>query len=59
MPSILLVFPNEFNTFNNTGARMQDSVYHMALKSYFISDFAQKGHYFGIRKHDVFMDANA
>ena len=26
----LIGFPNEFNTFNNTGARMQDSIYHKA-----------------------------
>ena len=25
-------FHNEFNKFNNTGARMLDSVYHMTLK---------------------------
>ena len=25
-------FPNEFNKFNNTGARMLDSIYHMTLK---------------------------
>ena len=36
MPSILSVFPNVFNKFNNTGARMQDSIYHMTLKSHFI-----------------------
>ena len=35
LPSILLVFPNEFNKFNNAGARMQDSIYHMTLKSHF------------------------
>ena len=29
MSSILSVFPNEFNKFNNTGAQMQDSIYHM------------------------------
>ena len=28
-PSILSFFPNEFNKFNNTGARMLDSFYHM------------------------------
>ena len=38
LPSILSVFPNEFNKFNNTGARMQDSIYHMTLKSHFISN---------------------
>ena len=40
--SILSVFPNEFNKFNNTGARMQDSVDHMTLKSHFISKFCIK-----------------
>ena len=32
LPSILSPFPNEFNKFNNTGARMLDSIYHMTLK---------------------------
>ena len=32
LPSILLLFRNEFNKFNNTGARMLDSIYHMTLK---------------------------
>ena len=27
--SILLLFRNEFNKFNDTGARMLDSIYHM------------------------------
>ena len=31
-PSILYLFPNEFNKFNNTGARMSDSIYHMTLE---------------------------
>ena len=37
LPSILSVFRNEFNKFNNTGARMLDSIYHMTytLKSHF------------------------
>ena len=42
VPSILSVFPNEFNKFNDTEARMQDSVYHMTLKSHFISEFCTK-----------------
>ena len=29
LPSILSLYRNEFNTFNNTGARMLDSIYHM------------------------------
>ena len=32
LPNILSVFPKEFNKFNNTGAQIQDSVYHMTLK---------------------------
>ena len=42
VPSILSVFPNEFNKFNNTGARMQDSIYHMTLKFHFIRHFCIK-----------------
>ena len=30
--SILLLFRNEFNVLNNTGARMLDSIYHMTLR---------------------------
>ena len=39
LPSILSLFCNEFNKFNNTGARMLDSIYHMtnSLKSHFWS----------------------
>ena len=32
LPSILLLFRNEFNKFNTTGARMVDYIYHMTLK---------------------------
>ena len=37
MPSILSLFRNEFNKFNNTRARMLDSIYHMTntFKSHF------------------------
>ena len=31
LPSILSLFHNEFNKFNNTRARMLDPIYHMAL----------------------------
>ena len=34
LPSILSLFHNEFNKFNNTGARMLDSIYH-TIKNYF------------------------
>ena len=32
LPCILSLFHNEFNKFNNTGARILDSNYHMTLK---------------------------
>ena len=32
LPSIQSLFRIEFNKFNKTGARMLDSIYHMALK---------------------------
>ena len=32
LPSILSRFRNEFNKFNNTRARMLDSIYHMTLR---------------------------
>ena len=32
LPSILSLFCNEFNKFNNTRERMLDSLYNMALK---------------------------
>ena len=37
LPSMLSLFPNEFNKFNNTRARKLDSIYHMTntLKSHF------------------------
>ena len=39
LPSILSLFCNKFNQFNNTRARMLDSIYHMTnkitLKSHF------------------------
>ena len=38
----LIVFPNKFNKFHNTGAWMQDSIYHMTLKLHFISKFCTK-----------------
>ena len=35
--SILSLFHNEFNNFNNTGARILDSIYHTTLKSHFFA----------------------
>ena len=34
LPSILSLFRNEFNKFNNTGVRMLDSIYHMTFKQF-------------------------
>ena len=38
LPSILSLFRNKFNKFNNTRAQMLDSIYHMMLK-YFNIEF--------------------
>ena len=37
LPSILSLFRNKFNKFNNTRARMLDSIYHMTNTLKFIS----------------------
>ena len=42
VPSILSISSNGFNKFNNTGVGMQDSIYHMTLKSLLIHDFCIK-----------------
>ena len=34
LPRILSLFRNKFNKFNNTGAQMLDSIYHMTFKLY-------------------------
>ena len=34
-PASYRLSPNEFQNFNNTGARMQNCIYHMTLKSHF------------------------
>ena len=38
----LSVYPKEFNQFNNSGARMQDFIYHMTLILHFNSEFRTK-----------------
>ena len=35
LPSILSLFRNKFNKFNNTGARTLDSIYHMTIKLFY------------------------
>ena len=54
LPSILLLFRKEFNKFNNTGARMLDSIYHITttLKSHFWRKDVIICHYV----HNVVMD---
>ena len=42
LPSILSLFRNEFNKFNNTGARMLDSIYHMTLQLFWNHIFCVK-----------------
>ena len=42
VPSILSFSLDEFQKFNNTGARMQKSIYRMTLKSQLIRDFLIK-----------------
>ena len=37
LPSILSLFRNEFNSFNNTRARMLDSIYHITISLNLIS----------------------
>ena len=41
-PRILSLFRNEFNKFNNTRARMLDSIYHMTFKITLKSHFCRK-----------------
>ena len=56
LPSILLLLRNEFNKFNNTGARMLDSIYHMTLKLIKNSSFGVKMSRFPYLLRNVIMD---
>ena len=53
---ILSVFPSGFNKFNNTGARMQDSIYLLTLRSHFISNVCTKTSRFLISKSSLCID---
>ena len=53
--SILFVSPNEIDKFKNTGARRQDSIHHMTLKSHLTS----KRQDFNVRNRGVFVDVIA
>ena len=46
LASILSLFHNEFNKFDNKGALMIDSIYHMALK-------LLKNHIFGVKTSGI------
>ena len=49
LPTILLLFHNEFNKFNNAGAQMLNSIYHITLKllknSIFVVKISRFCHY--------------
>ena len=45
LSSILSLFHNKFNKFNNTEARMLDSIHHMTLK-------LLKSHNFDVKSHN-------
>ena len=55
LPSILSLFRNEFNKFNNTRARMLDSIYHMTLE-YLNCIFGVKTSRVSLILHNVIMD---
>ena len=56
LPSILSLFRNKFNKFNNTKARMLGSIYHMTLMYTLKSDFRRKRLFFCHNVHYVVMD---
>ena len=51
-----LLFRNEFNKFNNTGARMLDSIYYMTLELIKKSHFGMKTSIFYHLLSKVIMD---
>ena len=56
LPSILSLFRNKFNKFNNTGARMLDSIYQMKLKILRNCIFGVKTSRFSLILRNVIMD---
>ena len=42
---ILSLFCNDFNKFNNAGARLLDSIYHMTLKQIFGTKMSRICHF--------------
>ena len=53
---ILSLFRYEFNKFNNTGARMLDSIYHMTLKILRSCIFGVKSSRVSLILHNAIMD---
>ena len=51
LPSILSLFRNEFNKFNNTIATKLDSIYHMTTLKY---DYFERKLYHFLRKTGLF-----
>ena len=56
LPSILSLFRNEFNKFNNTRVRMLDSIYHMTLEYLKIAFFGVKTSRVSLILHNVIVD---
>ena len=56
LPNILSLFRNEFNKFNNTRARILDSIYHMTLRLLLQFHFCHKTLYFCHYVRNVVMD---
>ena len=54
--SILSLFRNKFNKFNNTGAGMLDTIYHMTLKILINSIFVVKTSRFSLILLNVIID---
>ena len=57
LPKIVSIFGNEFNNFNNTSARMLDSIYQMALRSHWNLISTVKTLYFCHYVRDIVMGA--
>ena len=50
LPSILSLFHNKFDKFNNTGVQMLDSIYHITMMRLKLL----KNHNFGVKKSRFF-----
>ena len=57
LPSILSLFRSEINKFNDTGAEILDSIYHMTLKLLNIASWYENVNFCHLLRN-VKMDAN-